>query len=468
MNKYKQLLKNLFMLFAGSFVTRILSFFLVPFYTSILTTNEYGIADLVTNVVFVFLPIFSLLMEEAVMRFSLDKTTNKKEILTISLKISTIGFLCMLFFSPMLLLFDNLKAYYWYVIAYYFVSWLYNIFFNYIKGINKIEIITIVGVIQTVLYFILNIYFLAILKMGIHGYLSSIILSSFIAICFIIYFGKLYKESFNLKKTDWELAKKMIKYSLPMIPNYILWWINNASDRFLITFFCGVSVNGIYSVAFKIPSLLNSVTAIFASAWRISSVEDFGSEESIKFYNKVYSFYSGILFIGASSLILISKFLAYILYSKDFFEAWRITPFLILAYVFSALAQYLNSIFLASKQTKVLIYSSFFGAIINVILNIILIPKFLGIGAAIATLIGYITIWIINMKNTKKILAIDFNLKSIIFSFGLIIIEITFILLNYSGKYIIAIVCILGVILLNQNPFYNMFNVIKLKFLKYR
>lgn len=466
MSKYKRLAKNIFMLLAGNFVARIIGFFMVPLYTTILSTSDYGVADLVTNIVFIVLPIFSLLMEEAVMRFSLDKGENKEKIFYISLKLSTIGFLCFICISPVLFLFKNIKEYYWYIVVYYIVTWLYNLILNYIKGLDRIGMITIAGILHTFIYFTLNIFFLVVLKIGVHGYLLSIILSNFIVICFLAYSSGIHKKRFNFKTTDWVLAKKMVNYSTPMIPNYILWWINNAADRFLITFFCGIAINGIYSVAYKIPSLLSSVTAIFSSAWQISSVDDFGSEESINFYNKVYSFYSGILLIGGSILILFSKFLAYILYAKNFFEAWKITPILILAYIFSALAQYLNSIFSASKKTKKMMYSSFLGALVNIVLNLILIPKFLGIGAAIATLIGYMVIWTVNMQNTKTILKINFNSKRVIISVFFIILEIFFILKNYKQKYLISSMCIITVIILNRNTFYNMLNIFKLKCLK--
>ena len=297
MYKYKRLLKNISMLLAGNFVTRVLSFFMVPFYTSILTTADYGIADLITNVVFLVLPIFSLLMEEAVMRFALDKGNNCQEVFAIALKLSTIGFLFAICISPILLVVENIRPYYGYVILYYVVTWLYNLLSNYVKGLDKVGITAIAGAVHTFTYLSLNIYFLAILKIGIYGYLLAISLSNFVAMCFLAYSCDALKAVISSKKANWALAKEMVRYSLPMIPNYILWWVNNASDRFLITFFCGTAINGIYSVAYKIPSLLNSVTSVFASAWRISSVDNFGSEESINFYNKIYSFYTGLLII---------------------------------------------------------------------------------------------------------------------------------------------------------------------------
>ena len=461
MYKYRRLLKNISMLLAGNFVARVLSFFMVPFYTSILTTADYGIADLISNIVFLVLPVFTLLMEEAVMRFSLDKGNDSREVLAISFSISTLGFFIALCISPVLLWFENIRPYYGYVVLYYIVTWLYNLFSNYVKGLDKIGLTATAGVIHTFAYLGLNIYFLAVLKIGVYGYLLAISLSNLIAICFLICTSDALKAIFVPRKKNWKLAKEMINYSLPMIPNYMLWWINNASDRFLVTFFCGVSANGVYAVAYKIPTLLNSMTAIFSSAWQISSVDNFGSEESVDFYNKVYSFYSGLLFIGAACLILITKGIAYILYAKDFFEAWMITPILVLAYVFSALAQYLNSIFSASKKTKTLIYSSFAGAMVNIMLNIILIPQFAGSGAAIATCIGYMTIWIVNMYNTRKIIEINLNIRKIIISTGVIILEISIVLLNCWQGYVAALGCVLIVCLVNRNVFEDIFRMLR-------
>lgn len=203
----------------------------------------------------------------------------------------------------------------------------------------------LIEALHTFLYLSFNILFLAVIKIGVYGYLLAMNLSNLGAILFLVISCKLYKNFISIKRINWKLAKDMIKYSLPMIPNYISWWFNNCSDRYMVSFFCGTSVTGIYSVAYKIPTILSSMTSIFSSAWKISSVENFGSDESVKFYNKTYQFYSGLLLIGGSILIFLTKFLASFLFAKKFFLAWRITPFLILAYIISALALRFSSSF---------------------------------------------------------------------------------------------------------------------------
>ena len=231
----------------------------------------------------------------------------------------------------------------------------------------------------------------------------------------------------------------------------------------MVSFFCGTAVTGIYSVAYKIPTILSSMTSIFSSAWRISSVEKFGSEESVKFYNKTFRFYSGLLVIGGSVLILFTKLLASILFSKHFFEAWKITPFLILAYTLSALAQVVESIFNASKKTRTLFWASMTGAITNIILNFILIPKFGGIGAAIATVVGYAIIWIIDMINTSKLFKMDFNLIRLIPGYIFLIVEICAVLQNCMWGWMVASVCVIIICTLNIKEFIQIMQMFLLK-----
>lgn len=458
--KSDKLMKNFVMMFAGNFVSKILSFFMVPFYTSILTTSDYGTADLINTTVFLILPIFSLLIDEAVVRFTLDKDSDKKRVFSISLFISTIGFLIMLCISPIFLLFGVFKPYYGFILLYYIVSWLYNITSNFAKGMECIFNITVSGIIHTFSYLILNILFLSIIPLGVRGYLFAINISNIITIIYLFFSCGMFRYITNVKKQDWNLGVQMSKYSIPMIPNYISWWINNVLDRYILNFFCGTSITGIYSIAYKIPSLITSAVTIFSSAWKISSVEDFGTESSIEFYQKTYRVYHGILFISASGLILFTQPLAKILYSNEFYLAWQITPILILACVYSTLAQFIGSIFVAAKVTEKLFVSSGVGAIANTILNFILIPFYGGTGAAIATVLSYAIIWLVNIYNAKKIMQIKYISLRIVVSTILIIAEIIAIIVNGLLGYVLAIVCTIIIMILNKDACIKMLYMI--------
>ena len=460
MDKYRKLGKNILLLLTGNFVTKILSFLMVPFYTSILSTSDYGTADLISTTVLLVLPCFSLLMDEAIMRFVLDTSKNKKQVFSIAITVSSVGFLIAMCVSPIILLIPVLKQYYWFVVLYYISLWLYNIFLNYVKGLDKFSIVAIAGIIHTFVYLAINIFCLVILELGVYGYLLAIDLSNLIAAMYLFFFCGLYKDFIPIRMSELSLVKEMALYSIPMIPDYILWWVNNASDRYILAIFCGTGITGVYSVAYKIPTILNSITSICSSAWKISSVDQFGTQESLKFFNRIYRMYCSFLTITASGLVICTKVLAKILFAKDFFEAWKITPILVLGYVFSAQAIFLGSIFTASKKTKGIFFASTAGAIVNIVLNFILIPYLGGTGAAIATSIGYFVILNIDIILTRGILPIDFLVKRNIITYILIILEILFILVESIWGYLMAVVCTLIVILIHIKEFIKVVKIL--------
>ena len=453
MDKYKKLGNNVGLMFIGNFVTKILSFFMVPLYTSVLSTSDYGTADMISTTVLLVLPIFSMLMDEAILRFALDKSNDPRQVFSIAMRLSTWGFLVAMLFSPLVLLLDAIKDYYVFVVLYYVSSWLYNLFSNYAKGLERVELFAIAGILHSILFIAMNLLSLLVLKWGIYGYLLSISCSNFAVVIFLFFICKLYKCFLPSKKQDRNLAKAMTKYSVPMIPDYLTWWVNNAADRYVLEFFCTTSAVGIYSIAYRIPTLLNSITAIFSSAWRISSVEDFGSEESVRFYSKTYKVYSACLLIGSASLILATKLIAKVLFAKEFFVAWKITPILLLANIFSAQAIFAGSIFTASKQTKMLFIGPLIGGLVNITLNILLIPKFEGMGAAIATAIGYFVILSVNTINTRKLLPMKFNCIKNGLGYLFIIGEILAIFWDCWQGYVIASILTLVILIMNSREF---------------
>ena len=455
-----RLLKNIALMFAGNFVTKILSFIMVPVYTSLLSTADYGVADLISTTVLLVLPIFSLLMEEATLRFALDTAIDNKQVFTIGVTISTFGFIAALLVSPVILFFESLRPYYVFVILYYISLWLHNIFSYYVRGLDKVAICTVASIIHTVVFLAINIIGLVVLRWGVYAYLLAIDVSNLIAAAFLFIYCKLYKNIIRVRNIDWKLAKEMIKFSVPMLPDYISWWLNNGLDRYMISFFCNNSVLGLYSVAHKIPTILSSLTSIFSSAWRISSVDDFGSQKSIEFYSGIYRLYSGFLIITSSVLIFVVKPIAKFLFAKDFFIAWKITPILILAQIFSALAIFIGSIFTASKKTQKLFIAPLIGAAVNLCLNLLFIPKFEAIGAAWATTIGYMAIWIIQMINTSRVLKIDLNLKVLVPSLLLIVAQIFIVTKDTLTAMVFAGICAVIVLAINSQVLLQLTKII--------
>lgn len=456
----KKLGENTLWMVVGNFATKLLSFFMVPLYTAYLSTTDYGIADLMTTTVSLLSPILTVAASEGVLRFTLDKKYNNTQVLSLSLTISTIGFVILLLLSPVLCCYVAFKDYYFLFLAYYLFYNLLWIIQQYSKGVNHVKYYAISGFLSTVGSVTGNICFLTIFRIGIKGYLYSQIIACVVPVIYLIHQEKIYKKIIFPLQIPFELWNKYIAYCLPLIPNQLSWWINNSSDKFILNFYWGLSYTGIYSVAYKIPTILNVVGGIFASSWQISSVENFGSEESKDFYSLVYKNYFSIFACVASGTILFIKILAKLLFAKDFYNAWPYATLLVLASFMQAMGQFYESIYISAMKPTALLGTTILAASINTGLNFLLIPHFGAYGASLATLIGYAAIYFVRIINSQKIFKFSVNHKKNIFTIFLLVIEAYIVCLNVSGWILIVFLCTLGVLWINREVIEGIYTVL--------
>ena len=287
---------------------------------------------------------------------------------------------------------------------------LYQLCSQFARGTDKIVELSIAGVINSFIMVLFNVLFLLYFKLGIAGFFMAKILSYFFAIIYYFFKLKIYEQIVRTKPLN-HLSKSMTDYSRPLILNSISWWINNASDRYIVTWMCGVAVNGVYSIAYKIPSIVEVFQSIFLQAWQISAVKSFNDKDNEVFFSRIYTTYNLLMVLLCSIIIIMVKFIAGIMFAYEFYEAWLFVPILLIANVFGAMSGLIGGVFSAVKDTKIYSYSTMIGAIVNIVLNIILI-KFIGvIGAAIATAISYFVVWVIRMVNAKKYITLKLNIK---------------------------------------------------------
>jgi len=448
MNKYEKLGKNVILMVLGNFSSRILSFLFLPLYTAILSTEEYGISELMTTTVNLIIPFFTLLMTEAITRFALDKETDKKQVFSCSIYVCLIGVILVSIGAPFFLT-GVLKDYVFLFVLFYICNVFHVLVFHFVKGIERITILTVAGVVGTVTVIAFNILFLVVFKMGITGYLLAHILSNLISAVFLCFPIKIWRYMVSPKKADRALTKEMLRYSIPLIPNSMSWWISNSSGKYIVTAFCGVAMNGIFSVAYRIPSMFSIFSNIFMSAWQISAVEDFGTEKATRFYSKIYNIYNAGNVIIVSGMICATKILADFLFSKDFFQAWVFVPVLLVAYLFNAMSTFLGTIYTSAKKTKVIFTTTLAGALTNLATTFVLV-KIMGVmGAAVAAFAGYFVIWIVRLVDSRKIIKLDINVfRDII---GYLILGVQCLVMISDVKYSFAISVALFVLLLLYN-----------------
>lgn len=403
MNKYKKLAFNTLIFSIGSFSSKLLSFIMVRFYTEYLTKSETSTFDLVCQTANLLVPIATLSITEGVIRYGLDEKYDKKQIYSIGFLTTILGCLIIIPILPLTGFVPELKEYTFILFIYLMASGFRMLNQYFLRARGKVRLFAIDGIVTTFVMLSLNILFIAVLKWGAMGYVLSVILSDLASSAFICICSK-NLEFLQFKGIDKKLAKEMIKYSIPLIPTFILWWIVSSSDKFMIRLMIDADSNGIFSVSYKIPTIISIVSTIFFQAWQMSAITEYNSKEAEDFYSQVFSAYQAILFIAASGILMILTPLTKMLIAQEYYEAYYYIPTLLIGVLMSCFCQFMSSIYSAVKQTKNSLWTSAVAAGVNIILNLILIPnENFGVqGAAIATIFSYGICFIIRAFDTRR------------------------------------------------------------------
>lgn len=410
------LFRNTLLFAFGNIGSRLIGFLLIPIYTSLFTTSDFGTIDLVVTISAIIVPILTLNIGEAVMRFSLDENAEEKKIMGIAIIVlfaSTIGGLLLF---PITNKIDTIRPFAVFIYLYFVTLGIDQILFCFLRGKEKLLQYSISYLIQSILYAFFSVLFLLILKLGVKGYFSAFILSNIISALYAFFAGNV-KDAIKNIEVDFQLSRKMIAYSVVLIPNSFMWWVMNSSDRVMIASMVGVAANGVYAVAYKIPSLLSTVTTVFTQAWSYSAIREDKSNDKEEYFNIIYdNIVTIVLIAGTGILMIIKPFLKFYVGTR-FYQAWEYTPYLVIGFVFMTLGSFLSSSYTVNKDSKGFLKSGLVGAVINILLNWLLIPRIGVSGAALATCISYFVVYLFRVIDTRKYVKIHVYKKNHILGF---------------------------------------------------
>lgn len=438
--KFKSLFKDTLIFALGSFGSKVILFFLVPLYTNFLTTEEYGIADLVFTTSQLIIPIVSIAIYEAVIRFGLSKDQNPAEVLKVGLTIGALGTLFTVATTPLFGFYSPISPWKWYLCVYVVLNFTSNILMSYLKVKDRNKRYAIISVTRTLIMALLNILLIAVLKTGVRGYLIANICATAVCVVLAATVGNAISD-FTSASFNQTLCGEMIRYAVPLILNDLSWWVIHSSDKFMIEAMVSASALGLYTVATKIPSLINVIIAIFTQAWGISSIKEVESSNDTKFYSNVFSIYSFLTFGAAIVLIAIIKPFMNIYVGAQFKEAWVFVPLLLISAIFSSISAYYGALFAALKKSVSNMTSTLIAAVANIIINFIGI-KIVGIwGAVIGTVVAYILIAIIRMYGVHKELNIQIDLTKYIMNIAISLTMAILVSINFH-RVVISIIAL--------------------------
>ena len=421
-NKYSYLLKNVAVFGIGNIVSKIGSFLLLALYTAHLSASDFGNAELLVTTVSLLIPIFTLSISDAILRFLIN-AKNDSAIINNGFLVNGAACILVVLSYPLFRLIGGpLSDYFPLLLLLFVADSLERLLFSIDKGHERVKLCSFNSLVSVCALAICSYFFLVKFPMGINGYLYSLISAHLVCSSYLFIGGGIV-DHIKSRKIDWPIMKQMLAYSIPLVPSIIAWWINTASDRYLIVLYLGNDQNGLYSAAAKIPNIVAIITTIFFQAWQISGIKEYKSENYSHFYSVIYNLFSKILIIVSSLLILVTPYLGSFLFKGDFNEAWIYVPYLVIGACFSGFSGILSPAYQAAGKTSTLMISTVIGAALNILINIIFLKSFGLQIATISTAISFLVVWYIRLILVKKYVSLELEPQKMFISMILICLE---------------------------------------------
>lgn len=454
MEREKTFAKNTIIIFIGTLCTKLMSFLLLPLYTGFLTPSDYGTLELLNTIISLLVPIISLHIDQGTFRYLVENRGNEKKQNQL---ISSSFILLIILLSAYLLIFFLINPL---IINKYKYLLIINIIFNSIitlllqisRGLGDNKNYSISSFFIASITIFCNIFFLVSLHLKISGMLISTIIGEIIGILYLIIKLKIYNK-FSIKYFNINSIRNILKYSIPLIPSEISWWIFSVSDRFIVSIFLGLTATGILSVSYKLSSIYIVIYNIInLSLTEIISLH-IKDKDIDKLFNNIYksvlSFFTSIGILLIAFMPIIFK----ILINSKYNMAYNLIPIAIIASILQVIVGLNGTIYAANKNTKALANTSIISSIVNLSIDLLLIKQIGLYAAVISTLISYLVFAIYRTYDiNKKYFKININIKKIIAAcFFIAIILLSYYNKNIYIKILAMIISSIYAIILNKD-----------------
>lgn len=472
-NKYVTLAKNTGWTLLGNSGSKLLSFLLLPLYTRWLGTAGFGLSDLITTYATLLLSFSTLCLADSIFVFTkgCDRDTIRRNF---SSSIVLTFFLLVVWLTVFFVI-DCICSYLgvrnsfsnniWYIFLMIVSTFIQQYFHNLILGFGYVKLFSSTGIVLTLTTFVFS--YLLIPLYGVRGYILSIICANLVTVSYTIFFSKAFRY-FSLQSFDTASIKQILKYSIPLIPNSIVWWLVSALNRPVMEHYLTYDDIGIYSLANRFPSVVTMLFGIFAMSWNISIFEEFQKDGFEKFYKDVFK----IIFICISFcslfIIVCSDAIVSIFAPAEFKDAGDYMKVMIIATVFSCISSFCGGVFSVVRQSKYYFYSSVFGALTAIALNFILIPLYGLWGTVGSVFISFAVIAISRYKYSKQYVHISLSKSCMLYIFVLLLASIlTIVFKDFWINLLIGLLLCALLIFLERNMIHKLFGLFSQKVLKF-
>ena len=412
MSRGKELIKNTAIIAIGKVCTKFLSFFLLPFYTAVLSREDYGVVDLINTYISLLLPLIVFQIEDAIFRYTIDVRQQEKEKRKV---ISTSFFFCFM----QAIIFTGVFGIIFWIIdipygEYLYINVIISIFSGMLlqltRGLGDNTAYAFCSFLTAAIAILLNMVFILVFHMGAEGLFITSFISNLIGVIYILYKERLF-PFIRLRWFDKILLKNMLSYSLPLVPNTLSWWVIGASDKTVVTWFLGSAQNGILSVSQKFSTVYTTFYSIYNLSWTENAAVHKNDCDSEQYYSDIIDTSFRVLAAACIGIIAVVALAFPLLVNIKFDDSYYQIPiYMLSSFVYSVIGIY-SVVYIAYKKTANIAKTSMAAAAINLLLNVLLI-RYIGLYAAsISSVVAYVVILAIRYFDIKKFVKIRTDKK---------------------------------------------------------
>ncbi|MDD5426625.1 MAG: oligosaccharide flippase family protein [candidate division Zixibacteria bacterium] len=450
----KSLAKHSVIYGLGDLLSKSIGFILIPVYTHYLSTEEYGTLELLDLTSYIIGLLLAMGIAQSVVRYYYEYEDQKRKNQVISVAMLTIWAVCLFVLFVLFYFSDRISTLvfnapdYSHLFNIIFITMVINLSNEIPTTLLRIQqrsvFFVVISLARLVLNLTLNIVFIVHYGLGVLGILyGGLIASAVTGVFLTVYTLRQTGLAYSL-----DIAKAMLKYGFPLVGSWLGMFVLNFGDRFLLQRLATLSDVGIYSLAYKFGMLPNVlILAPFSRIWAPKQFEIVKEPDALPTYGLVFTYFIYIqLFVGLGILVLIRDILI-IIADPEYHSAYQYVILILISYIFYGAYSFTQFGILLKKKTKYLGITALIGAVLNIVLNLLLIPPFKIWGAAIATICSFAFLLICVFPIAQHFYRIPYELgrlvKMVLTAAGLYVIALyinpTNIYSSITVKFVIAL-----------------------------
>ena len=397
-------LKDIGVYAIGNIGSKIITFMMVPLYTYFVhDTSDFGYYDVCLTVCFLLLPFVTLQLRDGAFRFLLDcdDETRRKSIVTFVSR-AMLSTLSVAVLATIVLVFTTDIGYLGYVLGLLVALSLQEVYSQVFRGLGNNRAFVMVGILSAIGIGLLSVLFVAGLGWGIKGVFAANIIARVVALIVVE-----MRVHLIFRNTRWsiptrDVGREILRYTLPLLPGSLCWWITGSSEPLFIKHFIGLDVNGVYAVAIRFTGIISTLAIIFYQAWQETAILQYNSPDRNSFFSRMFNGYIFLLSAILVGYVFMLKINYGWLVAEEYSESlYYIYPLGVSAVIF-AIAAFFDMGYQCAKDTKRTLPAIVLAAVVNVVLNLSLI-RLLGVyGVIISQLITYIVLVIYRWHDMKR------------------------------------------------------------------